>query len=124
MGHRLIIQSTDPLLYAVWSSVTGELFMHSATREEVIAYYEEQAAKEARERTERWLDGKNPGGRHWTPEDAVGWMVRDPDDPCPEDLRRAEVTRRMLAGEEVPWDELTYRQDDPAERKHWEERPP
>ena len=114
MGHRLIIQSTNPLLYAVYSDNTGELFMHSADRAEVIEYYEQQAVREARERTERWLDGKNLAGRHWKPEDAVGWMIRD--DGCPEDLRRAEVTRRMLAGEDVPWDELTYRHENAKEQ--------
>lgn len=113
MGYRLIVQSTDPLLYALWSSETGELFMHSADREEVIDYFTQQAAEEAKSRTESLLAGKLPGARHWTPEDAVGWMLRDPE--CPEDQRRAEVTRRMLSGEEVPWEELDYRRENARE---------
>lgn len=54
MGHQVIRQPDG--LYAIFSSFTDTWIVYDATRQDVIGYYVEKAAKEAREGTARLLD--------------------------------------------------------------------
>lgn len=54
MGHQIIRQPDG--LYAVFSSFSDTWIMSGATRDDLISYYAERAAKDAREGTARLLD--------------------------------------------------------------------
>jgi len=54
MGHQVIKQPDG--LYAIFSSFTDTWIVYDATRQDVIDYYAEKAAREAREGTARLLD--------------------------------------------------------------------
>jgi hypothetical protein len=54
VGHQVIKQPDG--LYAIFSSYTDTWIVYDATRQDVIDYYVEKAAKEAREGTARLLD--------------------------------------------------------------------
>ena len=54
MGHQIIRQPNG--LYAVFSSFTDTWILNDATRDDLIGYYAEKAAKDARESTVRLLD--------------------------------------------------------------------
>lgn len=54
MGHQIIKQPDG--LYAIFSSFTDTWIVYDATRQDVIDYYAEKAAKDARESAGRTLD--------------------------------------------------------------------
>lgn len=54
MGHQIIRQPDG--LYAVFSSVVDSWILYDATRQDIIDYYAERAAEDARERATRTLD--------------------------------------------------------------------
>jgi hypothetical protein len=54
MGHQVIKQPDG--LYAIFSSFSDTWIVYDAPRQEVIDYYAEKAAREARESTARLLD--------------------------------------------------------------------
>lgn len=55
MGHQ-IIREPGKGTYAVFSSVTGTWILWNASREELLDYYAERAAADARESAARKLD--------------------------------------------------------------------
>ncbi|MCX4826316.1 hypothetical protein OG883_45880 [Streptomyces sp. NBC_01142] len=71
MGHQ-IIEQPDGLL-AVFSSVVGSFVVTDATPEELIDWYAEEAAREARERTKRLLDRVAVGGQVAYGQHALTW---------------------------------------------------
>lgn len=54
MGHQIIRQPDG--LYAVFSSFTDTWIISDATREDLIGYYAERAARDARESAGRTID--------------------------------------------------------------------
>jgi len=111
MGERLIRQTNGH--FSVFSDITDALSIFNATAEEIVELYVAEAAKRAREQAQQWVEGRAPGRRIYTPEEALKWAIVPDDDPdCdPETLAtfrlRRDILRRQLAGEEVSEEEYT-----------------
>jgi hypothetical protein len=65
MGHQIIKQPDG--LYAIFSSVVDSWIVYDATRQDVIDYYAEKAAEDARRSAARTLDqvDENPRGAYY-----------------------------------------------------------
>ena len=96
MGHRIVRQSRDPELYLLYSTITERVFAHNMTRDQVVDYYAQLAAKEARERVSKQLSGLQ--GKVYEGEISE-W--HDSEDPV-----RIRAVERVLRGEKVSWEEL------------------
>ncbi|MGC5263893.1 hypothetical protein ACPXCO_23020 [Streptomyces cyaneofuscatus] len=71
MGHQ-IIEQPDGLL-AVFSSVVSSFVVTDATPEELIDWYADEAARDARERTKRLLDRVAQGAHTAYAQHALTW---------------------------------------------------
>ncbi|QLJ06752.1 hypothetical protein HZZ00_37615 (plasmid) [Streptomyces sp. NEAU-sy36] len=60
MGHQIIKQPDGRL--AVFSSVVDAFVIVDATPDELVEWYAEEAAQDARDRTQRLLDKLHSGG--------------------------------------------------------------
>lgn len=59
MGHQIIKQPDGNL--AVWSTGTDSWILYDATRQELLDYYAERAAKRARDDTAQLIDAVEAG---------------------------------------------------------------
>lgn len=105
MGERLIRQANG--LFAVYSDTVDDLVLYDSDAEGIINLYAEEAACRAREAARLWVEGKAPGRRIYTIEQAMEWfdVLHDPDlseDHRSEAKAVAEKTRAILENPSRP----------------------
>lgn len=69
MTERLILQKNG--YFAVWTSATDDIYIWNATAEELVEHFATEAANRARKEARRWIAGKSPGRKTWTPEEMI-----------------------------------------------------
>lgn len=99
MGERLIRQANG--LFAVFSDTVGNLILYDADADGIVEHYTTQAAERAREAARLWVEGKAPGRRIYTVEQAMAWfdVLHDPEldeDSRSEAKATTETARAIL----------------------------
>jgi hypothetical protein len=111
MGHQVIKQPDGK--YAIFSSFTDTWIVYDATRQDVIDYYAEKAAKDAREAAARLLDDVDENPRKAYFQFAMTFAEANAQSKASGgEVLDGPVDEKLLAELEAPWDEAEDGTDD------------